>query len=156
MALPPPNKEKLGLKTIDCVFIIMRTVAVRINFLCMSLQYQIFIKKTYVKSRNASFFEHIFPCRSIGESSSVKRTLYPTNDNSRDQEDEVVTELRLSKRDRMLTSFSSDFLTYILESEHQTYKEVVSCLEGSLWKETIKSEVDSILQNYMWELMDLT
>ena len=55
----------------------------------------------------------------------------------------------------MSISFSSDFLTYMLESEFQTYKEVVNYPEGPLWKEAIKSEVNSILQNYTWELVNL-
>ena len=43
----------------------------------------------------------------------------------------------------------------MLEAEPQTYKEAVSSTEGSLWKEAIKSEIDSIMQNHTWELVDL-
>ena len=80
------------------------------------------------------FFEHVFSYRSNGESSFVKRTLHLANDSSRDQEDEFKTELRHRKRAKTSTSFDLDFLTYMLESEPWTYKEAVSCLEGSLWK----------------------
>ena len=31
----------------------------------------------------------------------------------------------------------------------------MNCLEGPFWKEAIKSEVDSILQNHTWELVNL-
>ena len=31
----------------------------------------------------------------------------------------------------------------------------MNSLEGYLWKEAIKSEIDSILQNHTWELVDL-
>ena len=31
----------------------------------------------------------------------------------------------------------------------------MNSLKGSLWKEAIKSEIDSILQNHTWELVDL-
>ena len=105
-------------------------------------------KNTYMESKNASFFEHNFSYRSTRESSSVKLTLHLTNDSSRDQEDEFEIKLRCSKKARTSTSFGLEFLTYMLESEHQTYKEVVSCHEGPLWKKPIKSEVDSILQNH--------
>ncbi|KAH7852065.1 hypothetical protein Vadar_020159 [Vaccinium darrowii] len=108
-----------------------------------------------MESINVSFFEHIFPYRSIGESSSVKRTLHPANHSSGDQEKEVDVKPRRSKRARTSTSFGPDFLTYLLESEPRTYKEAVSCPEGPLWKEAIKSEIDSILQNHTWELVDL-
>ncbi|XP_071913959.1 uncharacterized protein [Coffea arabica] len=63
-------------------------------------------KNTIMESRNASFFEDVFPCKSN-------------------------------------------------EKEPQTYTEAVSSSEGFLWKEAIKSEVDSILQNHTWELVDL-
>ena len=43
----------------------------------------------------------------------------------------------------------------MLESELQTYKKSVSCLEVPLWKDVIKSKVDSILQTYTWEFVDL-
>ena len=43
----------------------------------------------------------------------------------------------------------------MLESEPQTFKEAVNSSDGPLWKEAIKSEIDSILQNHTWELVDL-
>ena len=46
-------------------------------------------------------------------------------------------------------------MTYMLKAEPQTYKEVISSSEGLLWKEAIKSEIDSIMQNHTWELVDL-
>ena len=36
----------------------------------------------------------------------------------------------------------------MLESEPQTSKEAMNFSEGPLWKETIKSEIDSIMQNH--------
>src|SRR4051812_26836372 len=43
----------------------------------------------------------------------------------------------------------------MLDAEPQTFKEVVTSSEGPLWKETIDSEIQSILQNHTWELVDL-
>ena len=43
----------------------------------------------------------------------------------------------------------------LLEKEPQNYEEAIGSSEGLLWKETIKREVDSILQNHTWELVDL-
>ena len=62
---------------------------------------------------------------------------------------------RRSKRDRVEKSFGSDFLTYMLEAEPLTYKEAVNSAEGHLWKDAIRSEIDSIMHNYTWELVDL-
>ena len=44
---------------------------------------------------------------------------------------------------------------YMLEVKPQDYREAVSSPESPLWKEAINSEIDSILQNHTWELVDL-
>ncbi|KAH9750232.1 hypothetical protein KPL71_013800 [Citrus sinensis] len=77
----------------------------------------------------------------------------PEEEEEEDQEQEI--EVRRSKRARIEKSFGLDFLTYLLESEPQSFKEVVTSAEGTLWKEAINSEVESILQNHTWELADL-
>ena len=43
----------------------------------------------------------------------------------------------------------------MLEGESRTFKETVSSTDSPLWKEAIKSEIDYILQNHTWELVDL-
>ena len=69
--------------------------------------------------------------------------------------EEVEVEPGHSKRPMKKKSFGPDFLTYMLEGEPQTYEEAVSSNDGPLWKQAIKSEIDSILQNHTWELVDL-
>ena len=110
-----------------------------------------------MESRNVSFFENVFSCKSKDGSSSSKRTYKTMNEESQDSEDEqgVQTETRRRKRTRVKKSFDPEFLTYLLENEPQNYEKAVSSSDGPLWKEAIKSEVDSILQNHTWELVDL-
>ena len=43
----------------------------------------------------------------------------------------------------------------MLKGEPQTFKEVVNSTESLMWKEVIQSEIDSMLQNHTWELVDL-
>ena len=43
----------------------------------------------------------------------------------------------------------------MLEGESWTFKKVVNSTESLVWKEAIQSEIDSILQNHTWELVDL-
>ncbi|XP_071916128.1 uncharacterized protein [Coffea arabica] len=112
-------------------------------------------KNTIMESRNASFFEDVFPCKSNGASSSSKRTHEVMNQEKHDHDLIQQDEPRRSKRARVEKSFGDDFTTFLLEKEPQTYTEAVSSSEGFLWKEAIKSEVDSILQNHTWELVDL-
>ena len=52
-------------------------------------------------------------------------------------------------------TFGPDFLTYMLKGEPRTYKEVVNSIEGLMWKEVITSEIESILHNHSWELVNL-
>ncbi|GJV61679.1 retrovirus-related pol polyprotein from transposon TNT 1-94 [Tanacetum coccineum] len=76
-------------------------------------------------------------------------------DMRQDQPEEEEVELRRSKRARTEKSFVPDFVSFMVENEPASYREAVTSLEGHQWKEAIKSEIDSILQNHTWELVDL-
>ena len=111
-----------------------------------------------IESRNASFFEEIFPYKSTQESSSLKRNFESTSSTSHNQElmEEInEVEPRRSKRAKMSKSFGPDFLTYMLEDEPQSFKEAIFTPEVPFWKEAVSSEIESILQNHTWELVDL-
>ncbi|KAF3684374.1 putative tyrosyl-DNA phosphodiesterase 2-like [Capsicum annuum] len=62
---------------------------------------------------------------------------------------------RRSTRQRTLTSFGLNFVIFLLENEPQTFNEAMSSSDSSFWKEAINSEIDSILRNHTWELVDL-
>ena len=64
-------------------------------------------------------------------------------------------ELRRSKRQRKKVSFGDHFYTYLIENEPSSYFEVILSSNALLWKEAIKTELDSILKNQTWELVDL-
>ena len=108
---------------------------------------------TIIESRNAYFFENIFLYKSTQESNLSKRTHDTTIGSSQGQQDD--DEPRRNKRTRTSKSFGQDFLTYLLEDEHQSFKEAISSPEGPYWKEAINDEVESILKNHTWELVDL-
>ena len=59
-------------------------------------------------------------------------------------------ELRRSKRQRKEISFRDDFYTYLIENEPSSYFETISSFNALLWKEIIKTELDSILKNQTW------
>ena len=63
--------------------------------------------------------------------------------------------MRRSKRQRKEVSFGDDFYTYLIENEPSSYFEAISSPDALLWKEAIKIELDSILKNQTWELVDL-
>ena len=64
-------------------------------------------------------------------------------------------ELRRIKRQRREVSFGDDFYTYLIENEPSSYFEAISSSDALLWKEAIKTELESILQNQTWELVNL-
>ena len=86
----------------------------------------------------------------------IKKCTFETvGKSSENKEENVDVEAKRGKMARTSKSFGPKFLTYLLESEPQSYNEAIRSPEAPLWKEAIKSEIDSILQNYTWELVDL-
>ena len=147
VVIPTPKKVKIGHKTIDCIFIGYAPNSTAYRFLVHESNIPDIHKNTIMESKNASFFEDVFPCKfKLEESSSSKRVLETINENSQDQDGEV--EHRRSKRVRIEKSFDPDFLKYVLEGEPQTFKETVNSSKSLMWKETIQSDIDSILQNH--------
>ena len=155
VAVPPPKKVRIGPKTIDCIFIGYAHNSAAYRFLVYESNIPDIHQNTIMESRNASFFEDVFPYGSKEKPSSSKRVLETIHENSQDEDTDGEVEPRRSKRARTEKSFGPDFLTYMLEGEPQTYKEAVNSTESLMWKEAIKSEIDSILHNHTWELVDL-
>lgn len=71
-----------------------------------------------------------------------------------------------SKRQRIEKSFRSDFLRiFVVEMRDEIdynftclyliYQEALNSIESSMWKEVIKSELDSLTINWAWNLVDL-
>ncbi|GKE56505.1 hypothetical protein Tco_1495690 [Tanacetum coccineum] len=112
-----------------------------------------------MESRNASFFENIFPCltKETGSSSRLdddvvqdkrQRDNNDLHDERQDQLEEEEVEPGRSKRERTEKSFGPEFVSFMVENEPTSYQEAVTSSEGHQWKEAIKSEIDSILQNH--------
>ena len=89
VVVPSPKKVKIGLKTIDCIFIGYAHSITAYRFLIHELNIPDIHKNKIMESRNASFFEDVFPYESKEESSSSKRVLETINENSQVQDCEV-------------------------------------------------------------------
>ena len=148
-----PKKVKIGPKTVDYVFIGYAHNSSAYRFLIHKSEIVDMHANTIIESRNASFFENVFSYKSTQESNSSKRTHDTAIGSSQGQQDD--DEPKRSKRTRTSKSFGPDFLTYLLEDEPQSFKEAMSSPEAPYWKEAINDEVESILQNHTWELVDL-
>ena len=155
--VPIPKRIKIGPKTIDYIFISYAISSSAYRFLVHKFDIPDIHVNTIIESRNASFFENIFHSKNACDGSSLKRT-HDTTTSDIDHEsinDESKEALRHSKRARTSKSFGPYFLTYLLENEPQSFNEAMSAPEAPMWKEAVNSEIESIMQNHTWELVDL-
>ena len=153
---PAPKKVKIGPKTVDCIFIGYNRNNTTYRFLVHESKIPDIQKNTIMESRNASFFETTFPCNPVIERPTTSKRTHENENENEESDDENVGVVRRSKRQRTEKSYGSDFMTYLLEQgDPQTYKEAVTSPDGPMWKKAIKSEIDSILQNHTWELVEL-
>lgn len=154
VAIPDPKKVRIGPKTVDCVFIGYAYNSSAYRFLVHKSSIDDIHPNTIMESRNAIFFEDVFPFKDARENRSIKRTCEASSSEEHQLEMDEP-ELRRSKRTKTSKTFGPDFLTYLVESEPQRFSEAVSCPEASYWKEAVNSEIESIMQNHTWELVDL-
>lgn len=77
--------------------------------------------------------------------------------NNQDQglEEKLKVEPRHRKITRTQKSFGPKFLAFMEKSDPLIFQEVVNSSEESLWNEAIKNEINSIVENHTWELVDL-
>jgi hypothetical protein len=61
---------------------------------------------------------------------------------------------RKSKRWRVAKSFGEDYIIYLVHDTPTTITEAYSSLDADLWKEAVQSEIDSIMSNGTWEVID--
>ncbi|GJY66131.1 pol polyprotein [Tanacetum coccineum] len=166
VVVPTPKAQKIRPKSVDCIFIGYAKNSSAYRFIVHDSKNPDIQKNAVMESRNASFFENIFPCLTKETESSLRlddevvqdkrqRDDNDLHDERQDQLEEEEVDPRRSKKARTEKSFGLDFVSFMVENEPTSYREAVTSTEGHQWKEAIKSEIDSILQNHMWELMDL-
>ena len=151
VTVPKPKKVKIGPKTVDHIFIGYAQNSNAYRFLIHKSEIPDIHVNTIIESKDASFFENIFPYNLVYEPIDNNKRPRDTISKSDPMEDEP----RRSKRQRTSTSFGPDFLTYLLENEPWTFKETVTSPEAPFSKEAINSEVEFVLSNHTWELIDL-
>ena len=100
--LPEPKKRKLGSKTSDCMFIGYAEHSVAYRFLV--LRSDVLDCNTIIETKNAEFFEHIFPL-------SNKISHAPVEIN---KETTSNKELRRSKKPRKEFSMGMIFKPFLL------------------------------------------
>jgi hypothetical protein len=61
---------------------------------------------------------------------------------------------RRSKRQRTEKSFGDDFIIYLVDDTPKTIAEAYSSPDADYWKEAVRSEMDSIMSNGSWEVVE--
>lgn len=56
---------------------------------------------------------------------------------------------------RKETNFGPDFYIYILKHDPSLFGEAMISPNATFWKEELNNEIESILANHTWELVDL-
>ncbi|KAL0451381.1 UNVERIFIED_CONTAM: Retrovirus-related Pol polyprotein from transposon RE2 [Sesamum latifolium] len=117
---------------------------------------------------DVEFFELIFPLNKMRD--NLVRS--SSNDLDPSSSVKIVDEIRRSKRQKTERSFGPDFLTaflaedldrinehvisaFLVEEDSKTYVEAITSIDSSFWKEAIKNELESIMTNHTWDLVDL-
>ncbi|KAL6521608.1 hypothetical protein OROGR_018177 [Orobanche gracilis] len=165
--MPLPKQVKIGPKTVDCIFI---------GYAINSSAYRFIIHKskvpemnvgTTIESMNAVFFENIYPCKNNDkvdnnsgnriedEATSSKSTDVDPKSHKRSRSNLEDIEPRRGSRVRTPKTFGPDYVAFMLDEEPTSIKVAYARPDGLFWKEAVQSEIDSILQNQTWVLVDL-
>ncbi|KAK4386255.1 Retrovirus-related Pol polyprotein from transposon RE1 [Sesamum angolense] len=168
--VPEHKRKKLGPKTVDAVFLGYVETSYALRFLVIKSEIPGIEVNTIVEFRDAVFLEDVFPMKTgIPSSVSLDDSLVSTsipehvekmtnvgvNPNSTSLTPEESDIPRRSKRARVVKDFGSDFVTYNFEDDPVTFKDAMASSEAKQWKEAVKSEMDSIVSNGTWVLVDL-
>ena len=130
---------------------------------------------TVIESRDAIFDENRF--NSISRQLQPQQLIHSSNKNEIplkqiDNNDESCQELRRSKRIKKVKDFGPDFIMFFVEGKGEnicnkipycyntesdpiTFEEAVKSQDSAFWKKAINDEMDSIMGNQTWILVDL-
>jgi hypothetical protein len=160
----PINKKcELGPKTVDCVFLGYAFHNIGYMFLIINSRVPDMLVGTIMESRDATFFEDKFPMKATHDTSSDEPTiphehfiLVEHTDESHihnSVQDDNVSTLK-SKRPRIAKSFGDDYIVYLVDDTPSTIEEAYSSPDADFWKESIRSEMDSIMSDATWEVVE--
>ena len=149
------KRSKLDPKTINCVLIGYASYSVVYKFLVTKSEIPDINANIVLKSIEMEFFENIFPFQKDKASASGSKRTYEASSSKGQDGQEIDIEPRRSKRPRKAYPFDPYFLTFVLEDKPQTYGDTMLSLDAHFFKKAINSEMDSILQNNTWVLVNL-
>lgn len=165
--VPINKKRKLGPKTVDCIFLGYAHHSIAYRFLVVKSEVPDVHVNSLMESRDVTFFENIFPMKDLHSmsrlSSDVIAEITPELSVFSDHAEQILEPIheeidseapRRSKRQRTAKSFGDDFTVYLVDDTPRTISEAYASSDADDWKEVVHSEMDSILSNGTWEVVD--
>jgi hypothetical protein len=129
------------------------------RFLVIKSEFSDVHVNTLTESRDATFFEEIFPMQDrVATPSEAPQPIpfsLPPVHSEQPIKDCSIDAPRRSKRQRTEKSFGDDFTVYLVDDTPKTLSEAYASLDAEYWKEADCNEMDSILINGTWELCNL-
>jgi hypothetical protein len=129
------KKRRLGPKTVDCVFLGYAFHNVGYRFLVVRSGVSDLLVGTIMESRDATFFENIFPMRDEISSSRLESVEKDDSTKLMELNEPMLIEHpeedndeapRRSKRQRIEKSFGYDFIVYLVDDTPKTIAEAYS------------------------------
>jgi hypothetical protein len=93
---------------------------------------------------NARFSSEIAPDFTVPIEYSIESFEQPPEEVLEENDNEVPTR---NKRRRIAKSFGDDFIVYLVDDTPTSITEAYASPDADDWKETVRSEMDSILSN---------
>nr|CAE02415.2 OSJNBa0095E20.2 [Oryza sativa Japonica Group] len=161
--VPIAKKHKLGPKTVDCVFLGYAIHSVGYRFLIVNSGVPDMRVGTITESRDATFFGNEFLMKNAPSTSSQEPILSPEHfvpiehiDQTLEEnlEEDNIVATRKSKRQRTAKYFGDDYIVYLVDDTPRTIEEAHSSPDADYWKEAVRSEMDSIMSNGTWEVVE--
>jgi hypothetical protein len=130
--VPINKKRKLGPRTVDCIFLGYASCSIAYKLLVVKSEVSDVYVDTIMESRDATFFEHMFPMKDIHRNSRYSSEITPKHNTpveSFEQPHESVLEEddndapKRSKRQRDEKSFGNDFIVYLVDDTPTTITE---------------------------------
>jgi hypothetical protein len=146
--LPDPKRPKLGKRAYTCVFL---------GYTLNSPTYRFFDidNNTIIESKEAIFHENKFPFKSKISGGLEQQGRDESSMSKSKETDKIEIEPRKSKRLRIEKDFGPNYYVYSLQSDPTSLEEALSSTDSGFWKETINDEMDSLISNNTWKLVDL-
>jgi hypothetical protein len=165
--VPINKKRKLGAKTVDCIFLGYAHHSIAYRFLVVKSEVPDMHVNSLFESHDATFFENIFPMKDshvicslpLNETVNTTPKFFEFSEHDEhtleSNHEEIHSDApRRRKRQKTAKSFGDDFTVCLIDDSPKTITEAFSSPDVDDWKEAIRSEMDSILSNGTWELVE--